>query len=77
MLVIFFDKFIKIVKNFLIFLIIPMINDFDIVFFIITILITALITAVITFIDFKYFTFQLILIKTTLLLRKDFLRRLN
>ena len=54
-----------------------MINDFDIVFFIITILITALITAVITFIDFKYFTFQFDFDKNDFIIKKDFLRRLN
>ena len=75
MLVIFFDKFIKIVKNFLIFLIIPMINDFDIVFFIITILITALITAVITFIDFKYFTFQFDFDKNDFIIKKGFFKK--
>ena len=75
MLVIFFDKFIKIVKNFLVLLIIPMINDFDIVFFIITILITALITAVITFIDFKYFTFQFDFDKNDFIIKKGFFKK--
>ena len=75
MLVIFFDKFIKIVKNFLVLLIIPMINDFDIVFFIITILITALISAVITFIDFKYFTFQFDFDKNDFIIKKGFFKK--
>lgn len=75
MLVIFFDKFIKIVKNFLVLLIIPMINDFDIVFLIITILITALISAVITFIDFKYFTFQFDFDKNDFIIKKGFFKK--
>ena len=58
MVVIFFDKFISIVKNYAIFLIIPMWKDFDLVLLMILILLIALFTAALTLIEFRYFTFQ-------------------
>ena len=60
MVVIFFDKFISIVKNYAIFLIIPMWKDFDLILLIILIILIALFTAALTVIEFKYFTFQFI-----------------
>ena len=50
----FFDKFISIVKNYAIFLIIPMWKDFNLGLLTILILILALVTAAITLIDFRY-----------------------
>ena len=75
MVVIFFDKFISIVKNYAIFLIIPMWKDFDLVLLIILILLIALFTAAITLIEFRYFTFQFDFNKNDFIVKKGFLKK--
>ena len=72
MVVIFFDKFISIVKNYAIFLIIPMWKDFDLFLLMILILLIALFTAAITLIEFRYFTFQFDFNKNDFIVKKDF-----
>ena len=75
MVVIFFDKFISIVKNYAIFLIIPMWKDFDLILLIILILLIALFTAALTVIEFKYFTFQFDFNKNDFIVKKGFLKK--
>ena len=75
MVVIFFDKFISIVKNYAIFLIIPMWKDFDLILLIILILIIALFTAAITLIEFRYFTFQYDFNKNDFIVKKGFFKK--
>ena len=75
MVVIFFDKFISIVKNYAIFLIIPMWKDFDLVLLMILILLIALFTAALTVIEFRYFTFQFDFNKNDFIVKKGFLKK--
>ena len=75
MVVIFFDKFISIVKNYAIFLIIPMWKDFNLGLLTILILILALVTAAITLIEFRYFTFQFDFNKNDFIVKKGFLKK--
>ena len=72
---IFFDKFISIVKNYAIFLIIPMWKDFDLILLIILILLIASFTAALTVIEFKYFTFQFDFNKNDFIVKKGFLNK--
>ena len=75
MVVIFFDKFISIVKNYANFLIIPMWKDFDLILLIILILLIALFTAALTVIEFKYFTFQFDYNKNDFIVKKGFIKK--
>ena len=75
MVVIFFDKFISIVKNYAIFLLIPMWKDFNLGLLTILILILALVTAAITLIEFRYFTFQFDFNKNDFIVKKGFLKK--
>ena len=75
MVVIFFDKFISIVKNYAIFLLIPMWKDFNLGLLTILILILALVTAAITIIEFRYFTFQFDFNKNDFIVKKGFLKK--
>ena len=75
MVVIFFDKFISIVKNYAIFLLIPLWKDFNLGLLTILILILALVTAAITLIEFRYFTFQFDFNKNDFIVKKGFLKK--
>ena len=75
MLVIFFDKLVSVIKNYLIFLIIPLINDPDLILIIIFILIVTLVTAILTFIEFRYFTFQFDFKNNDFIIKKGFLKK--